>query len=208
MSVTRALVTLKRMGDQIEAAISNGKFVAKTVGKNQFRKVIGTNDSVEAMTSKIQGSYDSVDALIEQRARIKSAIVMSNATTMVTVLGKEIPVAAAIELKSTVGFRTDYLNALRVQRSRELAEVDKANAQLDQAIETSLHLAYGSEKSKIDDATFKAIVNPQKEQKESSLLDPQKIDDKIAKLAQEILELSSELDFTLSESNARTIIDV
>ena len=208
ISIIRALTQLKTLNQKIETAILTGKFVAKTVGKNQFRNVVGANDSVEAMSAKIQASYDTVDSLIEYRSKLKSAIVLSNANTKVTVLGKEITVAECIDLKSTVEFRQRYLTQLRQQLTKEMSDVDKANMLLDQAIDVSMNSIYGSEKTKVSEDSYKAVSVPQKEQKEAALLDPQKIETKILKLTQEIEELGSEIDFLLSEKNSQTFIEV
>jgi len=208
MSITRAIVELKRLNSRIENAISGGKFVAKTVGKNSFKKVVGANDSVESMSAKIQASFDSVESLIEMRGKIKAAIVLSNATTKVTVMEKEMSVAEAIELKSTITFRHMYLRVLQTQLAREMVDVEKANMVLDSTIEVSLNSIYGSEKTKISEDVYKSVANPQKEQKEAALLDPMKIEDKIKKLTEQISIIESEVDFTLSESNAKTVITV
>lgn len=208
ISITRALVLLKTLNQQIENAISNGKFIARTVGKNQFRKVFGTNDSVEAMTAKIQASFDTVDSLIARRTKIKSAIVLSNANTRVTVMGQDLTVAECIDLKSTIEFRKMYLTVLRSQLARELVDVEKSNIVLQAAIDTSMAAIYGSEKSKVTEDVYKQVSNPQKEQKECELLNPQKIEQRIQKQEKEIIELGSEMDFLLSESNARTTIEI
>lgn len=206
ISITRGLVELKRLNDRINLAIQSGKFVSRTIGKNQNKKVVGSNQTVDQMTKIIQASFDSVDALILNREVIKSAIVLSNAKTMVTISGRTLSVAEAIELKGTIAFRQQYLQNLRMQLMRENASVEAANTQLDANIETSLNQIYGSEKSKINDDTYKSVANPQKEQKESALLDPVGIETRIAKLVEEISVLESEIDFTLSESNAKTQI--
>lgn len=208
ISITRALVELKRLNDRISTAISAGTFVSTVVGKNSYQKVSGSNQSVVEMTRTIQSSFDSVDTLITDRARIKSAIVMSNALTKVTIMKQEMTVAEAIELKSTVVFRRQYLQVLRNQLVVANRAIATTNATLEAAIEVSLNNIYGSEKSKITDDTYKSVANPQKEQKEASLLDPQKIEAKIAALTEEISLLESEVDFTLSESNASTLIEV
>lgn len=208
ISITRALVELKRLNDRISTAISAGTFVSTVVGKNSYQKVSGSNQSVVEMTGTIQSSFDSVDTLITNRARIKSAIVMSNALTKVTIMKQEMTVAEAIELKSTVVFRRQYLQVLRNQLVVANRAIATTNATLEAAIEVSLNNIYGSEKSKITDDTYKSVANPQKEQKEASLLDPQKIEAKIAALTEEISLLESEVDFTLSESNANTLIEV
>lgn len=208
MSVTRALVELKRLNERITTAIQSGKFVSRTIGKETYKKVAGTVDTVAETTRRIQASFDTVDALILNREKIKSAIVMSNATTKVTILKREVTVAEAIELKSTIGFRELYLQCLRQQLVNETTLVEKSNVLMETAIEVSLNTVYSSEKGKVDADTLKMISDPQKNQKESALLDPAKIQDRIDKLTSEISDLTSELDFTLSESNAKTLITV
>lgn len=208
ISVTRALVELKRLDERISKAISGGQFVARTIGRDTNKKVVGSSDSVTAIEQKIQGSFDKVQNLITNREKMKSAIVMSNANTKVTILGRVISVAEAIELKSTVGFRTQYLNTMRGQLTSERNYVDKASAMLDAEIETSLNTLYGADSKKIDADTVKSVTDVKKSQKEQVLLDPSKVEEKIAAVEADILNLTSELDFVLSESNARTVIEV
>lgn len=207
-SITRSLVELKRINDRIQSAISGGKFVARTVGKNSFRKVGGTTESVEKMTTKIQSSFDSVDALIDRRQKLKSAIVLSNANTKVTIGGNQMTVAEAIELKGTIDFQTQYLLTLRKQLAWETAEIEKANGTLDANIDALLTTIYGADKAKVDDTTHKSVSGPQREQKEAALLDPSGIEKKIEALSEKISILATEVDFTLSESNAMTQITI
>ena len=208
ISVTRALVELKRLDERISKAISGGQFVARTIGRDNHKKVVGSTASVTETEQKIQGSFDKVQSLIANREAMKSAIVMSNAKTMVTILGKTVSVAEAIELKSTVGFRTQYLNTMRQQLTSERNQVDKSAILLDAEIETSLNTLYGADSKKIDAETLKSVSDVKKNQKEQALLDSGKIEDKMAAVEADILNLSSELDFVLSESNAKTVISV
>ena len=208
ISVTRALVELKRLDERISKAISGGRFISRTIGRDSNKKVVGSNDSVTAVEQAIQGSFDKVNSLVMNREKMKSAIVMSNANTKVTILGKVISVAEAIELKSTVGFRTLYLNTMRAQLTSERNFVDKAAILLDAEIETSLNTLYGADSKKIDAETLKSVSDVKKSQKEQALLDAGKIEDKIAAVEAAILNLTSELDFVLSESNAKTVIEV
>lgn len=208
MSVTRALVELKRMNDRINQAITSGKFVAVTTGRGDKKKLPNVSMTLTEARQVIQGSFDKVESLIRNREVLKSAVVLSNAKTMVTVMGKTMSVAEAIELKSTVDFRNAYLNTMRNQLHHAKTSVDNENAKLNQAIDALINTAYGSEKTKIDQGTYDAIANPQKDQKEAEIFDPLNIEKKIEKLMEEISNLGSELDFTLSESNAKTEIEV
>ena len=207
ISVTRALVELKRLDERIQKAISGGVFVARTVGADTKKKVVGTTDSIADVSAKILGSFDKVQSLIANRAAIKSAIVMSNAATKVSILGKEVSVAEAIELKSTVMFRTQYVNTLRHQLTNERNLVDRANIALETEIEAAVTTLLGADK-RSDEANVKSITDVKKSQKEQALLDAGKIEDKIAAVETDILNLTSELDFVLSESNAKTVISV
>jgi hypothetical protein len=208
ISITRALVELKRFDQRIAQALTSGKFVDRTVGRGNKRKVPFSNASIADTEAAIRGSYDKVDQLIKNRAAMKSKIVLSNATVNVTVLGTEMTVAEAIELKSSVSSRQHYVNVLRAQllQNRQVIEVD--NAKLQTQIDTSLNSIYGTEKAKIDAAMVAQVADPQRDLLESELLDPVGIEKRIEKLQEEISEIMSEIDFVLSEANARTEIEV
>lgn len=208
ISVTRALVELKRLDERISKAITGGLFISRTVGRDTNKKVAGSSDSVTVVEQRIQGSFDKVASLIANREKIKSALVLSNATTHVTVIGRTMTVAEAIELKSTVAFRTTYVGTLRHQLLQERSQVERANLALDAEIETSLNALYGADRTKIDAETIKAVGDVKRGQKEAALLDAGKIESKIEAVEADILNLSSELDFVLSESNAKTELEV
>ena len=208
ISVTRALVELKRLDDKIARAISEGTFVARTIGRDTNKKVVGSSDSITAVEQKIQGCFDKVASLIKNRESVKSAIVLSNANTRVNIMNRDVTVAEAIELKNTVAFRTKFLNVLRAQLTGERMQIDKSAILLDQEIETSLNALYGAERTKIDTDTVKSVSDVKKGQKEQALLDAGKIETKIQEVELDILNLTSELDFVLSESNAKTMISV
>ena len=208
ISITRALVELKRFDQRITQALNSSKFVERTVGRGNKRKVPFSNVSIADTEAAIRGSYDKVDQLIKNRAAMKSKIVLSNATTKVTVLGAQMTVAEAIELKTSVSSRQQYVNVLRaqLQQHRQVIEVD--NAKLQAKIDTSLNSIYGTEKAKIDAAMVAQVADPQRDLLESELLDPVGIEKRIEKLQEEISEITSEIDFVLSEANARTEIEV
>lgn len=208
ISITRALVELKRIGERINAATSQGKFVAVQVGQETKAKVQGSNASIADTVTQIQGSFDKVDALIKNRSALKAAIVKSNANTNVVILGQTMTVAEAIELKSTVAFREQYLNMLRYQLTNARNVIDRGNNELEASIDKLLTTMYGSEKTKVDADAYNVVANPQKANKLLSLIDPAGIEKRIEKLQEEINNINGEIDFVLSESNARTTVAV
>lgn len=209
MSVTRALAELKRLDDRLNRmATDQSIFVSVAVGQGDKQKVLGVSDTVQNVVSQIQSNRDRVNSMIELRAKIKSAVVASNASTKVTLGAREMTVAEAIELKKSIDVKRNMLNTYRRQVIQANALVAKQNAALEAQIETNLATIYGNEKGKVDASMFEAIAKPQREQKEASLIDPIKINDLIKSLEEEISLVETELDFTLSTSNAKTEFEI
>lgn len=207
ISVTRALAELKNINERIHNAIQSGVFLGLTKGKGSNKVMLGVGE-VSSSTATIQGSYDKVDSLIAQRQKIKAALVKSNAETTVSFQGREISVAEAIELKNTVSFKELYLGRLRNTKTSTLQQVDSYNSKLDTTIQVMLQSVYGADKGKVDPSQYDSIANPQKDKNEVSILDPKGIDKVIESLEESIQALKTELDFTLSESNARTTVTI
>lgn len=209
MSVTRALAELKRLDDRLNRmATDQSIFVSVAVGQGDKQKVLGVSDTVQNVVSQIQSNRDRVNSMIEMRAKIKSAVVASNAATKVKLGAREMTVAEAIELKKSIDIKRNMLATYRRQVIQANALVSKQNAALEAQIETNLATIYGNEKGKVDASMFEAIAKPQREQKEASLIDPIKINDLIKSLEEEISLVETELDFTLSEQNAKTEIEI
>lgn len=209
MSVTRALAELKRLDDRLNRMTTDQSiFVSVAIGQGEKQKVLGVSDTVQNMISQIQSNRDRVNSMIEMRAKIKAAVVASNAVTKVKLGAREMSVAEAIELKKSIDIKRNMLATYRRQVIQANALVSKQNAALEAQIETNLATIYGNEKGKVDASMFEAIAKPQREQKEASLIDPIKINDLIKSLEEEISLVETELDFTLSEQNAKTEIEI
>lgn len=208
MSVTRALAELKRLDDRINRAMSEGLFVAVTVGKEDKRKLINGTETVATATGRIQSTMDSLDTMFAQRAAIKRAIVQSNAVTTVKLGGETLTVAEAIERKKSIANKRQLVMMMQRQVNTATTTVASQNAKVEAQIETNLATIYGNDKGKVDAGMFEAIAKPQRDQKEAALLDPLNVMDKIAALQEEISLVDTELDFTLSEVNAKTEISV
>lgn len=209
MSVTRALAELKRLDDRLNRMTTDQSiFVSVAVGQGDKQKVLGVSDTVQNVVSQIQSNRDRVNSMIEQRAKIKAAVVASNAATKVKLGSREMTVAEAIELKKSIVVQSNMLATYRRQVTQANALVAKQNAALEAQIEMNLATVYGNEKGKVDASMFEAIAKPQREQKEASLIDPIKINDLIKSLEEDISLVETELDFTLSTSNAKTEIEI
>lgn len=206
MSVTRALVEIKRLDEKFATAATSACFVSVATGKNANRKV--KNSTVEQVENLIKSDVQSLQQFASNRQKIKSAVVLSNANTKLEFQGRQVTVAEAIELKSTVQSKRSVLNAMVQQYNNAAQIINVENEKLEVSINAALQAVYGNEKNKVDPAMYESVANPQREQKEASIIDPCGIQDMVKKLKEEISGIESELDFLLSESNAKTTIEV
>ena len=209
MSITRALAEIKRLDDRINREIMNGTFVGVTVGKNQLRKMYQGNQTIRDAEAAIKGSFQRVDALMRNRERIKAAVVKSNATVEVTIGDRTLTVAEAIELKKSVSLKETYLVQLRHHMKYAISSVEGIAAKMQLSIDRSIDAVYSSGSTqKVTSEQYDAVAKPQEERSTPALLDPADIASRIVALEADVSLVKTELDFVLSESNARTDIDV
>ena len=208
ISITRALAELKRIDEQLEKATRTSLFVVSTVGHGAQRKLLSGNVTLEATAKKLQSSRDSIQHLFTKRQALKAAIVQSNAVTTVTIGGTTMTVAQAIELKRSIQFKRILMESIQAQLVATTKLVDGHNVKLQAEIEANLQAVYGSDKSKLDASSYDAVAVPKLNAREATVFDPTNAVKYVTDLGEEISLVDTELDFTLSESNARTEIQI
>jgi hypothetical protein len=201
ISVTRALAQVKSLTDRIQRG-TQAQFIAVSVGK----KVAGHNSEAEAGVF-IKANLQTVRDQIALRAKLKTAIVKSNAATQVEIAGQIMTVAEAIERKSSIELEKDLLNSLMTQRTTAHAAVERLSTELTRRTDEHLDKLYGRDR-KTDDEDVRVVNDALEAKSKPALLDENKIDDVIAKLAESLSAFTLEVDYALSEINAVTKIEV
>lgn len=193
MSITRALVELKTLDSRIQKLTQQAVFVGI---KGELRK---RKDEV----GKAASNYDKLRDLRKRRHRLKSAIVLSNATCQIEICGEKMSKAEAIEMKSSIKNDKSLLSVLRRQYGDAQAQMERENERVKRVLESSLS-------QKTDDKGLDVEIYSKSFMKMNgvSIDDPIKIQDKIAELDAYITEFESQVDFVLSESNAVTKISI
>ena len=205
MLVTQALNELKTLDSRIIKAIDSAKFVA--AAKNCEKNVV-SNVSKEDFSEKAKASLQSITDLMERRKNIKSAVVLSNAVTMVTVANIEMTRAAAIERKTSIEYEKTLLRQMKNQYMSAQQNVDRNNAKMEDSIEKLVNTAFGKDsKTNIKSEDYSAIADPYKEKNEWGLVDPIDILSQITKREEEIDAFLSEIDSCLQISNCTTYIE-
>lgn len=208
ISVTRALAEIKSLDARINEQSTNVLLVAVAKGKDDRRKVVDYSGSVAEIEGGIQANYDRLISWINRRNNLKRAIVDSNAKTTVSLAGVTMTVAEAIERKASIVHEKNLLANMQRQYGNVNAKIAQFNQQLDDQIEKAVTAAYQNDKGKATEEQYKAVAEPRRQEHEASLLDPLKIAEKVDALRTKVADFEQEVDFVLSESNARTMLDI
>lgn len=202
MSLTRVLNEIKVLDSRIEKA-SHMPLVMLSVGG----KPTTTYNSIKDMENEIKSNYDSVTDLIARRNKLKSLLVKANATTEVEIAGEKMTIAQAIDRKTSIKLEKSLLNQMITQFNNANQVIQRNNNLMQEKIDMMLQTAAGSG-SKLTEEASKGISEPYKKNHETTLVDKINIRDKINTMEEKIERFESEVDFCLSEINAKTEIEV
>ena len=203
MTITRGLSELKLLDKRIKDEISSAIFI--TENKKSSDKVLKTFTK-EEFNNKAQASFQSVLDKMKRRNYMKSAIVQSNATTMVVIGGKTMTVAEAIERKTSIEYDKYLLNELERQYRGAVSKMNLQNQKVQSTLDDLMKVFTGKDSSKDISVESTKMTKEYLENNEYELVDPIKILDKIETMRKEIDEFEHEVDFVLSESNTITKI--
>lgn len=207
MSITRALSELKLLEGRISSSIRNLNVIA--IGKKSWNTVKGNGDkSKELFIKDAQSSFDSVVSLINRRAKIKSAIVLSNANTEIKIGNKTLTVAEAIERKNFIIYEQQFLQELKSQWAKAVHLLDMENNEVQEKLNRMIEAMTGKDNMKDIAVQSNDLTKGFLEKNIYELVDPVKLEQKIANLETEINLFLHEVDYALSESNAITKITI
>lgn len=207
MTIHRALAELKLIDSKIEKAIS----VIDPTGVKQEGKLVNSLTDEELFKSEAKSKFQSVNDLIIRKTLIKSAIVEANGVTSVSVGGVEMTIADAINFKTTIEFKKDLITSLKQKHNKVKAIFIKKNEELDNVALENAKIMIGKQGDnniKATDEDVKAIVEPYVKRNKLHLIDPLDVDKLIEKLQNEVDAFEIDVDATLSEINAITIIEI
>lgn len=205
MLVTQALNELKTLDARISRAISNAQFVASA--KTSDSK-IKPGQTKEDFIKDAKASYQSITDLIKRREAIKSAVVDSNAKTIVEICGESYSVAKVIDMKNSIEYQEDLLLMMIDQLEKSEATMNKNNANMESKIDQLVTAAYGKEsKVNVKADEYDSIATPYRTSNECSLVDPLQIKDEITKLRNYIDEFRANVDSVLQISNCVTYVE-
>jgi len=203
ITITQALNELKLYDKKIEKA-TKANFVS--FGQIGDKQKVGTKDK-EEFKKDSQAALQSVLDLIENRNKMKSAIVKSNAETEVTIDDKTMTVAEAIERKTSIEYDEDLLLIIQQQNECAQKQVNAYNSNVDDEIRSL------SDNNKKDDTKVLSkeeldVLIGIKEKGKKEIVSGFDADKEIAAMYDATQGFLANVDTALTLSNATTFIDV
>jgi len=210
ISVQRALTELKMLDKRIGKVTQDLCAVGVVIGGKVAN--IGSN-GFAGLTEKevekdIQAKYQKAKDLIAYRNKLKSAVVGSNSTTEIDVGGEKMTVAEAIERKNSIAYDKNLKARMGEMLGHVVQRIEQHNVQLRNDANTRFPV---TEDMKEEPDKIKKIEDMRKfyvNENEAKLIDPLEVAKVLDKEDERINKFETDVDVILSESNARTMIEV
>lgn len=199
ISITQALAELKLLDKRINKALDN---VTWADVKTKSRPI-----DTEKFAKTVKAEYQSFTDLVKRRDTIKRAVVKANASTRVKVGTWEGTVAEAIEYKMSIFYKKRLLDTMRAQLLKAKETFSSQQEAVDGRLEKLLHSELGKD-VKTSPETITALTNTFRENNKVELVDPLDLATQALALEEDIEEFETNVDWVLSETNGKTMIEV
>lgn len=200
MSVTQALPELKLLEKRIDKVMDSIESWCK-VSHN------GAPVEKDKHKKETEAQLQSFQDLLKRRDAIKRSIILSNARTKVKIGQWEGTVAEAIEYKSSIRFKRNLLDSMKSALQQKRNEYEAMKAQVDGRLERLLQSELGKD-VKTNPETITALTNSFRENNKVELVDPLDLAARVQALEDELDAFETNVDWVLSESNGKTVIEV
>lgn len=198
MSLHRIIAEIKA-AEQKLAQIPQGSFV--------YTVPVDDTANTDEAKKLSQSNFDKIAALLTNLATLKAARNLANSTTKVKIAGVEMTIDEALAKKAANVFQLTFLNTLRSQMTNGKARVDQVQAQIETKIAQQVAAASGGTKKASDEeiGTFRKLAE-RNTKIDVVVFDGMKA--KIDEMATALEQFATEVDYTLSEANATTKVEV
>jgi len=200
VTLQRVLAEIKNLETKLPTDIAATKFVGVKVGQ-------GVDIRLDQMAKTVDGDLQSIVDRMQRLAHLKSVRNYANATTKVVVNNIAMTIDEAVALKASIPMRQNLINMLRHQLAQATVLVQKQEEVIQQRVEAQL-TALNSGTKKASEQEIEAIRNLVSPGLKAEVIAPRDLQQVIDKMQKEVDNIVLELDFTLSEANAKTEVEV
>ena len=206
ITVTDALAELTLLEKRITsatAALGNNALITVV----EVEKVPPGFRNRQEYETKARAALQRVDDLIARRRTIKRAIVLSNASTMVTVANEEMTMAEAIEMKHFIEYYQVVLATMQTAHKQTLKQYQVSQAKIKERLDKLALEVLGKNES-VGSDKYQSLADDFLAREGVELLDPTNLAEELERRQNFIEEFTYTVDRVLSISNARTMIEI
>lgn len=197
ISIHRALTLISKSNETLAVAIARGTFVSTVQGV--LRRPTDSSFKTELeLVTRIQSDTDKVESLLNLIAKLKAAVASKNLETKVQFDGREVSITELLAIKATLSQRQQYLNAVRQQSQRANLVAEKQQQENNRTVGSATGSDAATVLKQLEQLNAVEVITANKE---SAAM-------KIQRLQEQNEFLVNELDYTLSEINLSTYIDI
>ena len=200
MSITQGLAELKLLDKRLNKRLEGEPWVKLSTKTNRV--------DTDELKKSAESVYTSYMDLVTRRDAIKRAIVMSNATTKVIIGNKwSGTVAEAIEHKSSLVYKKKLLTKMKndvlTAESEYKSETEERDSRLDRLLSSEL-----GKDVKTNPETIASLSTSFQETNKITIVDPLNLKAKATALEEDIDAFETNVDWVLSDTNCKTLINV
>lgn len=206
MTLAKALVELKLLDKRIIKRTNE----LNPVAVKQNNKLLHTKLTQDEFEREATACWQSLRDLIERRRRIKCALVIANATTNVTVDGKEYTLAEAIERKQMMEVEKRIISETREKLCDKKDTLDEIERRNEDKLMRLLESMYGGagKVRQLSPADHDAVAAPFKKNNDVAFVDPLDCEKMLRSLEDETDSFLAQVDVCMSVANATTTINM
>ncbi|QZA70989.1 hypothetical protein AH06_217 [Erwinia phage AH06] len=207
MTISRALATVKSLNVRIKDIAVKQVLIIPTAGTGEMQSIINNDISVADAEELIKKNWSALNDMIKVRNDIRGKVIMSNATTKITLGDNEYTIVEALDFRNALPEKKQILATLQNNYNNTMKSYRQQGAMHDKRLGDVRSESLASGK-KFDEAALKTFTDPVDMKMKPGLIDPLGITDVIEALQKEITDFELNVDYALSESNATTKITV
>ena len=201
ISITRALAEVKLIDKKLKDADCD---LARVAINGVL--VNSNNQTPQDFLKYARGTIDSRADLRKRKRALKGAIAKANVQTSVKIGKEELSIIEAIEYKGIVSAQIDELSLMIAYLGEAVKIKEKEEAKTEEKAQRTLESIYGTAKNSLPKDTIEQTLKSFRDAYKIEIVSPIALEKAIAQ-KDELTDLLSEIDLSLSEINAKTMIE-
>lgn len=205
MTLDRAYLELKLLDQEI---VNRTEQFAPVTKQKRNGKLVSTRLTQTTFNMRASAGWQSLRNLMARKRRIKSAMLVANATAKVTVCGEEYTMAEAVEMKGMMAKEKEIVAETRKKIEMEKQSIDDMHEQNNWRLAKLLEATYGAKEDPLSAEDYEAVAGPYKKDNDVELFDPLNCEGLLKELEEKADAFLASVDACIAAANLTTIIQL